>query len=133
MSPADHENAALRQELEAIPREDRLDYLAKLPPDRQARFKRILPKEDLAKLNQHIDRLVRKQRTPTLESWLADARAGRASTPEAMVEVLREVSDRLRPQDAAWIQRIDATASAGGFSKRQRDVIHAIYARYFVA
>ena len=123
----------LRRELESIPPGERLDYLANLPPERQNAFKRILPRADLQKLNLHIDRLARQRRKPTLESWLADARDGRASTPEAMIEVLREVSDRLRPKDLEWIQRIETTAAAGGLSKRQQDVIRSIYARYFVA
>ena len=74
---------------------------------------------------------MRQAKRPSVESWLADARAGHAATPEAMVEVLREVLDRLRPQDKQWIERIDRTAAAGSFSKRQREVIGAIYAKYF--
>jgi hypothetical protein len=132
MSTSDDPNA-LRRELAAIPPDERLDYLAGLPADRQVAFKRILPRADLAKLNAHLDRLARLRRKPTLESWLADARDGRASTPEAMIEVLREMGDKLRPKDAEWIRRIETTASAGGFSKKQQEVIRAIYARYFVA
>jgi len=114
-----------------VPREKRLDYLADLPPDRQTLFKRILPREDIKKLNDHINRLTRKRATPTYETWLADARAGRASSPDAMIEVLRENAARLRPQDSTWITRITDTASAGAFSRRQEEVIRAIYARYF--
>ena len=125
------DKAALRRALEAVPPGERLDFLAGLPREELMRYKRILPPDDLKKVNQHSDLLVRRQRTPTVESWLADARAGRAATPEAMVEVLREVLDRLRPQDADWVRRIDETAAAGGFSKRQRAVIGAIYTRYF--
>ena len=106
------DDAALRAELEAIARKDRLTYLAGLPAERQMLFRRILPMEDIRKLNQRVDLLERERRKPTLESWLADARAGRAATPEAMVEVLKELADRLRPQDADWIRRIDETASA---------------------
>lgn len=126
------ENAALRERLAAIPKNERLDFLANLPREELVRFKRILPKEDLRKLTDHIDRLLRASRKPTLESWLAEARAGRASTPEAMVEVLREAAHRLRPQDAIWLRRIDETAAAGGFSRRQQQVIRGIYERYFV-
>ena len=129
----DDETARLRKELEAIPREGRLDYLAGLPPERQAPFKRILPREDLRKLNRHIDRLARQRAAPSYEKWIAEARTGRAATPDAMVEALLEVKDRLRPQDATWIDRITDTASAGSFSKRQEQVIRAIYARYFRA
>jgi hypothetical protein len=50
-----------------------------------------------------------------------------------MVEALREVLEKIRPQDAAWIRRIEETASAGGYSKRQAAVIEGIYRRYFVA
>ncbi|MHC4993064.1 MAG: hypothetical protein ACYTGC_18990 [Planctomycetota bacterium] len=129
----DVERARLSKELEAIPRSERLDFLANLPPDRRARFKRILPREDIKKLNDHLDRLVRKRATPTAETWLAEARAGRASSPDAMVEVLQEQLERLRPQDATWIRRISDTASGGAYSKRQEEVIRAIYARYFGA
>ena len=86
---ADDEQAALRQTLEAVAPAKRLDYLAGLPREELARYKRILPPDDLKKLMQHIDLLVRRKRAPTVESWLADARAGQAATPEAMVEVLR--------------------------------------------
>ena len=131
MSSTDDERAVLRRRLEAVPPGERLDYLAGLPREELTRFKRILLPEDLKKLMRHIDLLVRQRRTPTVESWLADARAGRAATPEAMVAVLREIVARMRPQDADWIRRMDETAAAGGFSKRQREVIGAIYARYF--
>ncbi len=50
-----------------------------------------------------------------------------------MVEVLRERADRLRPQDALWLDRITTTASAGSYSKRQEAVIRGIYERYFGA
>jgi hypothetical protein len=132
MSPNQHDPAALRRELEAIPRAERLDWLAGLPRQRQTAFKRILPRDDLARLNRRIDDLERQRRIPTVESWLADARAGRANSPDAMIEVLKEVAGRLRPQDAQWIGRIETTASAGGYSKRQRAVIEGIYARYFI-
>ncbi len=132
MKRPDPDEAALRERLAAIPRAARLDFLANLPRDEQVRYRRILPPEDVRKLTEHVDRLVRARRRPTLESWLAEARAGRATTPEAMVEVLREAFDSLRPQDAAWIRRMDETASASGFSKRQQQVIRAIYERYFV-
>ena len=48
-----------------------------------------------------------------------------------MIEALLEQFDRLRPQDATWIRRIADTASGSGYSKRQEEVIRAIYARYF--
>lgn len=121
----------LRQKLQSIPAPERLDFLADLPAAEQVQYKRILGPDDVKKLNAHIDRRRRDAKKVTVESWLAEARAGRATTPDAMVEVLREVFDRLRPQDADWIRRIDATASAGSFSKRQREVISGIYARYF--
>ena len=114
-----------------MPREERLDYLAALPADRQAKFRRILPREDVKKLNNHIDRMLRRRAAPSREQWLADARAGKASSPDAMVEVLLELGEKLRPQDASWISRITATASAGAYSRRQQDVIRGIYTRYF--
>jgi hypothetical protein len=125
------QTAALRKELEAVPKPERLDYLANLPRDRQASFKRILSPEELKKLNEHIDRLVRQRSKPTYETWIAEARAGRASSTDAMIEVLREENHRLRPQDALWISRISETASAGSYSRRQQEVIGAIYDRYF--
>jgi hypothetical protein len=127
----DHERTRLLEELQAVPRGQRIEYLAGLPPERRTAFKRILPRDDIRKLNDHIDRLRRRRAIPTHESWLADARAGRAASPDAMVEVLREKLDQLRPQDALWIKRITDTASAGSYSKRQEEVIRGIYARYF--
>jgi hypothetical protein len=121
----------LRAELEEIPRAERLDYLAALPADRLAAFKRVLSPGEVRKLNQHIDRATRRRAEPTYESWLAEARAGRATSPDAMVEVLRERAERLRPQDALWIDRIATTASAGSYSKKQAAVIRGIYERYF--
>ena len=132
MTARSDQDAALRKELEAVPTGKRLDYLAALSPERLREFKRILPQDDVKTLNRHVDLLAAKRKKPTLDSWLADARAGKAATPEAMVEVLREVFDKLRPQDVEWIKRIDATAAAGSFSKRQQAVIRGIYERYFV-
>ena len=129
--PGDDELALLRKELEAVPKPDRLDFLASLPPDRQVRFKRILAREDIKKLNSHMDRLVRQRSAPSYEKWIAQARAGCATSPDAMVEVLQEQAERLRPQDSIWISRITETASAGAYSKRQEQVIRAIYSRYF--
>jgi len=123
----------LRRELEAIAPAERLDYLASLPPDRLALFKRLLSRDEVRKLNQHIDRVTRRRAKPSYESWLAEARAGRASSPDAMVEALKERADRLRPSDALWIDRITTTASAGSYSKRQEAVIRGIYERYFGA
>lgn len=117
--------------LQSIPAEERLDYLADLPRSEFMRFKRVLSPADLAKVNQHIATRKRDAAKPTLESWLADARAGRASTPDAMIAVLREIQDRLRPQDATWIKRIEDTAAAGSYSQKQRAVIAGIYERYF--
>lgn len=131
MGGTDDERARLLEELQAIPKGERLEYLAGLPTDRRAQFKRILPREDIKKLNDHVDRQLRRRSLPTYESWIADARAGRATTPDAMVDVLLEQPDRLRPQDLTWIRRITETASAGSYSKRQEAVIRAIYARYF--
>ena len=123
----------LRRELEAIPRPERLAYLAGLPSDRLVAFKRLLSRDEVRKLNQHIDRETRRRAKPTYESWLAEARAGRASSPDAMVEVLRECADRIRPRDALWLDRITTTASAGSYSKKQAAVIRGIYERYFGA
>lgn len=125
------EDDALRKELEAVPREDRLDFLAGLPRERQVRFKRILPPGDITKLIEHIDRQVARRAKPSYETWLAEARAGRAANPDAMIEALREIAAKLRPQDAMWISRIADTASAGSYSSRQEQVIRSIYARYF--
>ncbi|MHC5003460.1 MAG: hypothetical protein ACYTJ0_10085 [Planctomycetota bacterium] len=127
----DADRARLLKELQAVPKAERLDYLAGLPPERRAEFKRILPREDIRKLTSHMDRLVRQRSAPSYETWIADARAGRASSADAMVEVLREALDRLRPQDATWIRRITDTSPGGSYSKRQEEVIRAIYARYF--
>jgi predicted transcriptional regulator len=129
-SPADAQ-AALRRELESIPAAERLDYLADLPRERLAAFRRALTRDELAKLNAHLDRQVARRHAPTLENWLAAARAGNAETPEAMVEVLREILDRLAPPDRTWIDRIEKTSGAVGYSKRQRAVIAGIYAKYF--
>lgn len=127
----DKERERLRRELEAVPKSERLDYLAGLPAERRLSFKRILPREDIKKLNSHMDRLTRRRATPSYETWIAEARAGRASSPDAMVEVLGEQLDRLRPQDSTWIRRITDTSSGGAYSKRQEEVIRAIYTRYF--
>ena len=67
-SKSDDERARLLEELQAIPKSDRLEYLASLPPDRRATFKRVLPREDIKKLNSHIDRLVRQRRPRTTRS-----------------------------------------------------------------
>ncbi|MBT8485123.1 MAG: hypothetical protein KJO43_06055 [Phycisphaerae bacterium] len=127
----DDEAARLRRELEAVTPSERLDYLAALPPERQNRFKRILSRDEIKKLNDHIDRLLRQRAKPTYESWIADARAGRASSPDAMIEALRENASRLRPRDAQWIERISETAGGRSFSKKQEAVIRGIYERYF--
>lgn len=119
MSTAADPQAALRRELEAVPAAERLDYLAALPRERLVAFKRILSRDDVAKLNAHIDRQVAKRHAPTLENWLAAARAGNAETPEAMVEVLREIIDRLSTADAGWIRRIEETSGAVGYSRKQ--------------
>lgn len=118
-------------DLQAIPREKRMDWLADLPPDRLAEYRRILPRDDLAKLNRHIEGRIRDARRPTLESWKEDARAGRATSVDAMITVLREVRDRLRPTDAQWIDRIEKTAAGRSYSRKQEATIRGIYARYF--
>ncbi|MEM7210318.1 MAG: hypothetical protein AAF479_00280 [Pseudomonadota bacterium] len=131
MSTSDRELAALREELESVPKNERLDYLANLPREQLERYRRLLPPTDRKKLNEHMDRLMKKRDTPTYESWLAEAVAGRASTTDAKMEALRVHVERLRPQDATWVRRIDETASAGGFTPKQAAVIEGIYARYF--
>ena len=129
--PDPNDLARLREELQAVPKPQRLDFLADLPPARQAVFKRILSREDIRKLNEHLDRRVRTRARPSYEVWIAEARAGRATTPDAMIEVLSESTDRMRPEDAAWIKRITLTASGRSFTKRQEQVIRGIYARYY--
>ena len=121
----------LRSELEAIPREDRLEFLANLPRDRQVAFKRILPPDAIEKLIAHLNRRVQRSKVPSREQWLAEARAGRAASPDAMIEVLLASDTKLRPKDAMWIKRIADTAAAGAFSRKQEEVIRSIYARYF--
>lgn len=124
---------SLLRELEGVPREERLAYLAGLPPERQAAFRRIMPRADVEKLNEFIDRTRRQEARPTYDKWIAEARAGRARSPDAMIEVLREVSDRLRPQDALWVSRISDSTTGRSFSKKEAGVIQGIYARYFRA
>ncbi len=65
MTPDDA--ASLRAELEAIPKGERLDYLAGLPNERRELFARILPPDDRRKLIRRIDLLEKKRREPTLE------------------------------------------------------------------
>ncbi|MCA9296250.1 MAG: hypothetical protein KC983_07020 [Phycisphaerales bacterium] len=122
----------LRDELAAIVAGDRLAYLADLPASRLAEFKRIMPPEDIRALNAFIDRRLRERAKPTVASWLAEARAGRTTSVDAMVDVLREVADRLRPQDATWLKRITEDAPGGNYSRRQAETLRSIYARYFV-
>ena len=121
----------LIDELTAVPKHERLRYLAALPEARLRAFKQIMPPADIKKLNDHIDRALKKAAEPSYEKWIAEARAGRASTPDAMIEALREIEGKLKPQDALWVSRITDTASAGGFSRKQTAVITGIYARYF--
>lgn len=131
MRPNPDDPARLRAELEAIPKSQRMTYLADLPPARQAAFKRLLSPADIKKLNAHIDGRLKQAATPTHAKWIAEARAGRATSPDAMIEVLRENAARLRPQDAQWIDRIVAGAAGRSFSAKQEGVIRAIYARYY--
>ena len=128
----DRETQALIAEIQAIPKPQRVAYLADLPEARQRALKRILGADDIRKLNDEITR--RKTVRPKLQSrdeWLADARAGRASSIDAMIEVLREVREKLRPNDAQWVSRIDETAKGRSFSRKQKAVIEGIYKRYF--
>jgi len=127
--PKDH--SGLMDELAAIPRENRMDWLASLPMERQNRFKAMLSREDVAKLNKHIEFRLREARKPDRESWLAEARAGKATSVEAMMEVLSEVEEKLRDGDAAWIRRLREGSPGGAFSRKQDDTIRSIYRRYF--
>ncbi|MHC4908566.1 MAG: hypothetical protein ACYTF9_02445, partial [Planctomycetota bacterium] len=106
----------------------RMDFLADLPRDELAKFKRLLPPEDIKKLNRHIDLRVKQAKRPTVESWLADARAGKATTTEAMVEVLGEITYRLHAQDVTWLRRLKDVAAP---SRKQSDVIRRMYRKYF--
>ena len=121
----------LRAELEAVPRGERLAWLADLPAARLALFKRLLPAADKKKLNEFIDLRLRERARPSVKSWLADARAGKATSVDAMVDVLREAAERLRPNDRTWLERITTSAPGGNYSRRQCDVIRSLYARYF--
>ena len=128
---SDRERDALIQELQAIPKPERLDYLARLPEERQRAFKRILPPDDIRKLNDAITRAKTKPKVMTTEAWLAEARAGKATSVDAMIGVLREIEARLRPQDLQWISRIEETAKGRSFSRKQAAVIERMYRRYF--
>jgi hypothetical protein len=122
----------LRDELAAIPAGERLAYLADLPAHRLAEFKRIMPPPDIRALNAFIDRRLRERAKPTVASWHAEARAGQTKSVDAMVDVLREITDRLRPQDATWLKRITEDSPGGNYSRRQADTLRSIYTRYFV-
>lgn len=127
----DRERERLMAELVAQPKERRLDWLADLPRDRLQQYKRILGREDIRKLNEHIDRRIAASKAPTVESWLAEARAGKATSPDAMIEVLREIAPKLRDTDALWVDRIATTAAGRSFSRKQLATLRGIYARYF--
>jgi hypothetical protein len=128
---AKDEQARRLAALQAIPKADRLDFLAGLPEAEQAAFKRLMAPADIKKLNDHIDRGLRQRAKPSVENWLAEARAGRATSTDAMVDVLKEIETRLRPQDQLWLRRLTESSPGGLFSKRQANVIRSIYRRYF--
>jgi len=121
----------LRKQLEDLPRTERLPFLAALPRDEQTAFKRLLSPEDRAALNAYIDAKRREAARPTVESWLEEARQGRATSVDAMVDVLTESISRLRETDAVWIRRITADCPGGHYSRRQEEVLRSIYRRYF--
>lgn len=119
------------EELTAVPKEQRLAWLADLPEERRASFRALMAPEDVRKLNQFIAAQAVERKKPTVDSWLADARAGEATSPDAMIQVLREVADRLRPADLQWLDRMERTAAGRSWSRKQSATITGIYRRYF--
>lgn len=121
----------LIEELTAVPRASRLAWLADLPEERRAAFRAIMPPDDARKLNQYIAAQAAERKKPSVDSWLAEARAGEATSPDAMIQVLREIADRLRPSDLQWLDRIERTAAGRSWSRKQAATVTGIYRRYF--
>jgi hypothetical protein len=130
-TPSDAERQRMLEELAAVPRPERLAWLAGLPDDRLSAFRRILAPADQAKLDALRLAKARAAKQPTLTSWLEDARAGRATTPDAMIEVLLEIRERLRPNDALWVDRIQRSTAGRGYSRKQAALIKGVYERYY--
>ncbi len=128
---SDSAREKLIAELQAVPKPERLTWLAALPEQQQRAYKQILPAADVRKLNDTIIRLRQKPKVMSREVWITEARAGRATSEDAMIEVLREVADKLRPRDAQWISRIESSVAGRSFSRKQAAVIRGIYERYF--
>ena len=129
--PSEDEKQRMLAELSAIPRPERLAWLAGLPEDRRSSFRRILPAPDQAKLDAMVLAKVREAKRPTLAGWLEEARAGRATTPDAMIEVLAEIRAKLRPNDALWLDRIQRSTAGRGYSRKQAALVKGIYERYY--
>ncbi len=129
--PSEAERRRMLEELAAIPRPERLAWMAALPDERRAAYRRILGPEDRRKLDQLMLARAREARRPSLTGWLEEARAGRATSPDAMIEVLLEIRDRLRPNDARWVDRIRRSTAGRGYSRKQAALIKDLYARYY--
>ena len=130
-TPSDAERQRMLEELAAVPKPERLAWLSELPDDRLSAFRRILAPADQAKLDALRLAKARAAKQPTLTGWLEDARAGRATTPDAMIEVLLEIRERLRPADALWVDRIQRSTAGRGYSRKQAALIKGVYERYY--
>jgi DNA-binding TFAR19-related protein (PDSD5 family) len=129
--PGEQEKQRMLAELAAIDRPARLAWLADLPAERRDAFRRILPPADREKLDAVVLAKAKQARQPGPNAWLEEARAGRATSPDAMIEVLLEIRGRLRPNDAVWIDRIRQSTAGRGYSRKQAAVLAGIYERYY--